>query len=219
MAETVKEHDFIELDYTGKLEDGTVFDTTLESVAKENHLHDEKMKYEPLVICVGEKQLLPGLDDALQGAEIGKEHEIILTPESAFGKREVKNIRVVPLGTFKEHNVQPQPGLQIDIDGQRGVVTRVSGGRVIVNFNHPLAGRKVVYTVKINKKITDQKDQVLYFLSNTFRLPEEKIKVEVKEGKAVVELPMQLPEQITIAIGERLQEVTSLKEVKFAKKE
>ena len=219
MAETVKEHDFIELDYTGKLEDGTVFDTTLESLAKENHLHDEKMKYEPLVICVGEKQLLPGLDDALQGAEIGKEHEIILTPESAFGKREVKNIRVVPLGTFKEHNVQPQPGLQIDIDGQRGVVTRVSGGRVIVNFNHPLAGRKVVYTVKINKKITDQKDQVLYFLSNTFRLPEEKIKVEVKEGKAVVELPMQLPEQITIAIGERLQEVTSLKEVKFAKKE
>ena len=215
MTEKIKEHDFIELDYTGKLEDGTVFDTTEEKVAKEKGFYQENMKFGPATICVGENQILPGLDKNLIGKELDKEFEVKLSPEEAFGKRDVKKMRIMPISAFKEHNMQPQPGLQIEADGETGTVTRVSGGRVIVNFNHPLAGKEVVYVVKVNKKITDSKDKIVSFLSTSMRMPEDKIDVTISEEKAEIKLPMQLPEQFTEAVGKKLEELTKLKEVKF----
>ncbi len=215
MTDKIKEHDFIELDYTGKLEDGTVFDTTEEKVAKEKGFYQEKMKFGPATICVGENQILPGLDKNLIDKELGKEFEVKLSPEEAFGKRDIKKMKIMPISAFKEHNMQPQPGLQIEADGETGTITRVSGGRVIVNFNHPLAGKEVIYAVKVNKKITDPKEQIISFLSTSMRMPEDKIDVSVAEDKAEIKLPMQLPEQFTEAIGKRLEELTKLKEVKF----
>ncbi|HLD01110.1 MAG TPA: peptidylprolyl isomerase [Candidatus Nanoarchaeia archaeon] len=216
MPEKAQLHDFIELDYTGKLENGVVFDTTQEQAAKKSNIFSAKIKYSPLIICLGEKQLLPGLDSALSGAEIGMVHEIILAPESAFGKRDIKKMRVVPMATFIEHKVNPQPGLEIDVDGERGIVSSISGGRVIVNFNHPLAGRKVIYTVKIIRKITDLKEQVAAYLAATFRIPEDKFKIAASEGKKVeVELPVQFPPQIIELIDKKLLELTSAEKIEF----
>ena len=121
----------------------------------------------------------------------------------------------MPISAFKEHNMQPQPGLQIEADGETGTITRVSGGRVIVNFNHPLAGKEVVYLVKVNKKITDPKEQIITFLSTSMRMPKDKINVTVNEDKAEIKLPMQLPEQFTGVIGKKLADLTKLKEVNF----
>tara|TARA_Y100000310_G_scaffold343848_1_gene453475 strand:+ start:1501 stop:2181 length:681 start_codon:yes stop_codon:yes gene_type:complete len=223
MADKVVKGDFVEVDYTGKLPDGLIFDTTLEKVAKENNLFDPKQKYEAATICIGERQLLPGLDSGLEGKEVGKEYQVALKPEDAFGKRDVKKMRVMPSSTFKEHDMKPYPGLQIDVDGVMGTVTRVSGGRVIVNFNHPLAGKEVLYAVKINKKVTDQKEQVSAFLNTTLKLSRDKIKIdfsgEGKEKKAVVEIPMVLPEQFTSALGEKLADLTNLKSIEFKSKQ
>lgn len=213
MAEKVKLHDFVEIEYTGKLVDGTVFDTTVEDVAKNNKLFSSKVKYKPATICIGEKQLLAGLDAQLVDKEVGQSYTITLKPVEAFGKRDVKNMRIVPMSTFKEHNLQPQPGLQIDVDGEMGVVTQISGGRVIVNFNHPLAGREVMYDFKILNKITSAKEQVELFLATSLRLPKEMLKVHVLEGKASVELPFTLPESFLDALKKKLVELTGLKEI------
>jgi len=218
MTETVQKHDFVELDYTGKLTDGTVFDTTFLEVAKENGL-TEGAALKPIIVCIGESHVLPGLDEELEGKEVGKSYTFNLQPEKAFGKRDIKKMRIVPINTFKEHNVQPRPGLQIDIDGERGTVSRVSGGRVIVNFNHPLAGKEVAYDLTIKRKITDKAEQVKSFLNMTLRMPTEQIKVEINEGKADVELPMGLPPQFTGAIAEKLAEVTGLKTIEFKAKD
>lgn len=216
--EKVKEKDFVKVDYTGKLPDGSVFDTTLEKVAKENNIFSEKMNYSPVTVCIGEKQILPGLDENLEGKEIGKEYTVTLPVEKAFGKRDIKKMRIVPSSTFKEHNIAPQPGLQIDIDGQMGTITRVSGGRIIVNFNHPLAGKEITFTFKINEKITDTKEKLVSFLHSTLRIPEEKIEAEVKEDKAEITLPMDFPLQITTMLAQKLVELTGLKDVLFQKK-
>ena len=165
MVDKIKNHDFVEIDYTGKLLDGTIFDTTLEKVAQENNISNEKAKYKPAIICVGEKQLLPGLDDQLADKEVGKEYTINISAEDAFGKRDIKKMKIIPMNTFREHKMQPQPGLQINVDGEIGVVSRVSGGRVIVNFNHPLAGKEVSYIFTINRKITDVKEKISSFCS------------------------------------------------------
>tara|TARA_Y100000310_G_C20591466_1_gene768277 strand:+ start:615 stop:1286 length:672 start_codon:yes stop_codon:yes gene_type:complete len=217
--EKIKEQDFIEINYTGKLGDGTIFDTTDEKVAKDNEIYDEKTKFGPATVCVGEQQVLPGLDKELVGKEVGKEFTVKLEPEQAFGKRDVKKMRIMPASAFKEHNMKPYPGLQIDVDGQMGTISRVSGGRIIVNFNHPLAGKEISYEVKILRKITDAAEKIKSYLNSTLRVPEEKIKVEIKEEKASIDLPTQLPEQFTEMVGKRLAALVGLKEVSFAKKE
>src|SRR3989344_3936846 len=216
MTNKINHHDFIELNYTGKLVDGTVFDTTEEKVARDSGIYDQKMKLGPATICVGEQQILPGLDQQLIGKEIGQEYTFKLNAEQAFGKRDIKRMRIMPASAFKEHNMKPYPGLQIDVDGEMGLITRVSGGRIIVNFNHPLAGKDVIYNVNILRKITEQNQQLTAFLNSTLKIPADKIQVEISEEKAAVTIPAQLPEQFTEMIGKKLAELVKLKEVKFS---
>src|SRR3989338_2010439 len=215
MAETIQVHDFVEVDYTGKLPDGSVFDTTNVDVAKKNGVFSEKSSYGSLVICVGERQILPGIDAQLVGKDVGNSYVMNLTAEQAFGKRDIKKMKIVPINNFREHNLLPQPGLQVDVDGEIGFVTSVSGGRVIVNFNHPLAGKDVVYSVSVKRKIMDVKEKIEYYISSTFRLKKEAVKVVVDAGagKASVDVPFMLPAQFFEAMSKRLQDIVGLKEV------
>ena len=219
MSEKIKLHDFIEIDYTGKLADGAVFDTTDEKVAKEHHLHTPKQKYKPAVVCVGERQLLPGLDAQLVDKELGKEYTVALPPEKAFGKRDIKLVKIMPMDMFRQHKVQPHPGLQVDVDGEMGIVHRVSGGRVMVNFNHPLAGKEVTYSYRVVRKVTDQKEKVSAFLSAMLRLPAEAMKIEVKDNAATVTIPGELPAQISTILAQKLVQLTGLKDILFKKEE
>ena len=215
MAETIKEHDFVEIDYTGKLTDGTVFDTTSEKVAKDNHFHNPKMIFERAVICVGEKQVLPGLDEALVEKELGKEYIVTIPAEKAFGKRDIKKMRIVPIAEFKKHNLQPQPGLQINMDGEVGIIVRISGGRVIVNFNHPLAGKEVNYSFKMHRKVTDHQEKIVSFLRMVLRIKKEAFKVKVENDKATVEMPGGFPQQFLDMLGEKLTTATGLNSIEM----
>jgi FKBP-type peptidyl-prolyl cis-trans isomerase SlyD len=217
MADTIQLHDFVEVDYTGKLPEGVVFDTTSADVAKKNGIASGKTSYGPLVICVGERQILPGIDAQLVGKEIGKSYIMNLSAEQAFGKRDIKKMRIVPINNFREHNLMPQPGLQVDVDGEIGFVTSVSGGRVIVNFNHPLAGKDVVYDVMVKRKISDVKEKIEHYVSSMFRLKKEavKVSVDVAAGKATVDVPFMLPAQFFDAMSKRLQDIIGLKEVEI----
>ena len=59
----VKKGDFVELEYTGKIKlMNKVFDTSDQKIAKTNDIYNEKMKYGPITICIGEKNVLQGLD-------------------------------------------------------------------------------------------------------------------------------------------------------------
>ncbi|MBI2666447.1 peptidylprolyl isomerase [Candidatus Woesearchaeota archaeon] len=219
----LQKHDFVVVEYTGKLPEGKIFDTTNEKIAREAGIFSQKMKYESAEICIGEQQVLPGLDRALIGKEVGKKYIVTLAPEHAFGKRDVKKIKMVPTATFMEHKVQPFPGLQIDVDGEIGTVLRVAGGRILVNFNHPLAGKEVVYEVEVKRKITEPKEQVTAFVHRVFGVPEEQITVELadegeKEKKVVLTLPFDFPVQLSDAFAKKLAELVKVKTVEFRKK-
>lgn len=218
MAEKVQLHDFITLQYTGKLPDGTVFDTTDETIAKQHGLFAKNASYGPMTICVGEKQILPGLDDALVDKEVGNTYTILLSPEQAFGKRDIKNLRIVPMNVFREHKLNPQPGLQITVDGQLGIVNQVSGGRVIVNFNHPLAGRDVQYDVELLEKVTDVKMQLETFLHTALRIPKKELAIQLDEKRATIALPVALPKEFTDILGKKLATLTALEEVTITSK-
>jgi len=134
----LKKHDFIEVDYTGKIkESGEVFDTTNIEVAKKNQIFEAERVTGPVVICLGEGLILPGLEKKLEGRELG-EYNIDLSAEEGFGKKSAKLIQLIPTAKFKKQDVRPMPGLQISVDGMMGTIKTVTGGRTIVDFNHPL---------------------------------------------------------------------------------
>ena len=175
-------HKFIEVEYTGKLTDGTVFDTTDEKTAKENNLHDPKLSYGPLTICMGEGHLIKGLEEQIRDKGTGS-YTIELESEKAFGKRDAKLIQLVPLKKFTEQNIKPFPGLQLNVDNAMATVKTVSGGRCMVDFNHPLAGKDIVYDIKINKEVTDDLEKVKGLLEVEMRA---KPKVDLKEDTITI---------------------------------
>ncbi|MDP2926397.1 MAG: peptidylprolyl isomerase [Nanoarchaeota archaeon] len=152
----INKNDFIELEFTG-FSNGEMFDTTDKKEAKEMGL-DADVK--PIIISVGNGMLLKGFDDSLEGKELGKRYSIKLSPDKAFGPRNPKLIKTMPMGVFIEKKMNPYPGMTLQMDNYIAKVLSVSGGRVIVDFNNPLAGKEIEYSFMINKKIDDDKEKI-----------------------------------------------------------
>jgi len=97
----------------------------------------------------------------------GEEREATFGSEKAFGSRMKEMVKVMSIMDFKEHDVFPQPGVTIHMDTDQGriygTIKSVSGGRVMVDFNHPLANKKVKYKIKLVDVIdgTEQKLEAL----------------------------------------------------------
>lgn len=217
MTETVKKGDFVEIDYTGTLKElKIVFDTSIEAVAKKEGIFNSKMTYEPVSICVGEGQILPGLDSGLEDLEIGKEHEVLLPPERAFGKKDGKLMKLVPTSVFRKEKINPVPGLQINIDGTIGTIKTVSGGRTVVDFNHPFSGKEVVYTVNLKRKITEDKEKVLALVELALNQKKGAIEIEIINGDAKINVKKEVPEELIKILKDRItKKIPNIKNVEF----
>jgi len=209
----INKKDFVEIEYTGKIKEGMVFDTTNPEIAKENNIYNEKMSYVPVVVCVGEHQIIKGLDKYLEGREVGEEYEVNLKPEESFGKKDAKLLKMVPMSVFKKQNITPVPGLQLNIDDTIGTVRTVTGGRTIVDFNHPLAGRDMVYKIKIKRLVKDKKEKINSYFKTQFNITNAD--VEIKEDKAEVDLKIPLPKEAVDKLKEKLIKITNIKNIEF----
>jgi len=157
--ETAKKKDFIELEFLGKnLLNNEIFDTNVLEEAKK--INPDIKDVRPLVICIGQEMVVKGLDEFLDGKEIGKKYNLKLTPDKAFGKRDPKLIRLIPMKVFLEQKIYPQPGMTLALDNSLVKVVSVSGGRVMVDFNNPVAGKDIEYEFTIKKIISDDKEKV-----------------------------------------------------------
>ena len=187
MVTIIKKGEFIEVEYTGKLKDNNkVFDTTSEKIAKDSGIFNPGVNYGPVVICVGQGHLLKGLDNEVVGKEIGKDLHTEIKPEDAFGKKEAKLLKIVPTNIFKKQNINPAPGMQINIDGLFGIIKTVSGGRSVVDFNHPFSSKEVLYDYKINRIVTDDKEKISSYLILSLNCKPEGFSIDIKDKKATV---------------------------------
>lgn len=185
----IKENDFIEVDFVGRVKDGEVFDSTKkEDLEKLHEGHDHSVEAKPFVFCIGKDMFLKALDEFLVGKEVGKEYEIELEPEKAFGKRDPSSVQRIPSKVFKEQRVSPYPGAMFNFDGRIGKVLTVSGGRVIVDFNHALSGKDVAYKIKVLRKVDDLNEKIkavnnFFFKKNVdFELDEKNKKIIIDAG-------------------------------------
>jgi FKBP-type peptidyl-prolyl cis-trans isomerase 2 len=155
----IKEKDFVEIEFTGKISNtNEIFDTNIKADAEKANLNTKNIK--PFVLSVGEKMLPEELDKDLVGKDLNKEYTLDLSPENAFGKRNPQMVKMIPTKYFHEQKIDPVRGMQLALDGQLVKVLSSDKGRTLVDFNNPLAGKSVTYTYKINKIVTDQKEKI-----------------------------------------------------------
>ena len=108
---------------------------------------------EPVEVCMGSGVLTEGMELALYGLETGDRQTLTLTPEQGFGLRDEDNIHMMPLSDFPD-DLKPESGLVFEFEtpnGQDilGTVLAVKDGMAEVDFNHPLAGQLLVFTVEV----------------------------------------------------------------------
>jgi FKBP-type peptidyl-prolyl cis-trans isomerase 2 len=185
-----QKNDFIEVEFTGRMKEGEVFDSNIsEELKKLNSSQQAK----PFVFCLGQDMFLTGIEEFLIGKEIGN-YEIELTPEKAFGLRNPSQVQMIPLKVFIEHQINPIPGAVLTFDNKLGKVLTVSGGRM-VDFNNPLAGKEVVYKVNVLRKVEDKIEKIkslnefLFRRDFKFEIQDKKLIIDVDKGfKPFVEL-------------------------------
>ncbi len=107
----------------------------------------------PLIVAVGQKQVLPGLDEALLKAELEKEVSVTIPPEKGYGERNPDLVRLVPMELFRRQGIDPVVGMPVELDNMQARVQSVSGGRVRVDFNPELAGKTIDYKFKIVEQL------------------------------------------------------------------
>jgi len=216
--ETIKNGDFIEIEYIGSLEDGTIFDTTDEGVAKKNNLYNKNSEYGPAIICIGQRNIIKGIDDQLEGKQTRTEYDLKINPEDGFGKKNAKLIQLVSTSKFLKQNINPMPGLQVNIDNNFGIIKNVSGGRALVDFNHPLAGQNLIYKIRVRKLVHDDSEKLKALLSMQLGMPKKDFEITIADKKASVktkkkiEMPPELGKQFSKGISSL---IPSVQEVEF----
>lgn len=209
----MKKGDFIKIDYVGRVSlTGEIFDLTIEDIAKKEGIFDEKRKYSPVLVIMGADMVVPGVEKKLLDMDPGHEREFELSPKDGFGKREMGLIKIISLAQFHKQNINPVPGAFVQIQGSQAKVQSVSGGRVRVDFNHPLSGKNVHYRVKIVEKV----DGVLNKAKSLIEYYGIKADTSVTENNLKIITVMPMPDVVKKLVEGKLKEwITEIKEIKF----
>jgi peptidylprolyl isomerase len=183
--------DFILIDYTAKVkETNEVFDTTSEEIAKKEHLYKEGEIYEPKLIVIGEGWVLKALDESLTTMEIGKTASVEIPPDKGFGERDPEKVRRVPLKQLIAKGVTPSLGTRIEYGGKLAIVRAIGAGRVLLDFNPPLAGKTLVYEVTVQKKLETKNEKIVAIIHRRIPVVEEtKFKFTLKAKIVSIEMP------------------------------
>ncbi|MCD6575708.1 MAG: peptidylprolyl isomerase [Nanoarchaeota archaeon] len=135
----IKKGDIVKVEYTGTLDDGTVFDTSKGKA--------------PLEFKVGEGRIIKGFEEAVIGMEKGEEKEVRIPPEKAYGDPNPELIAEVPREQFPK-DMELKEGMIISIDvpnlGQLpATITKVDDEKVTIDLNPPLAGKTLNFKIKV----------------------------------------------------------------------
>ncbi|MFA5246551.1 MAG: FKBP-type peptidyl-prolyl cis-trans isomerase [Candidatus Micrarchaeia archaeon] len=170
--DSVKQGDVVLVDFVArKSSDNAVFATTIKAEGDKANLHEghdepgHVHEYKPMMIVAGKGQTIKGLDDAIVGSEVGKKKSIKISVDNAFGQRDASRIRLIPIGEFRKREIQPYPGMPLELDGGlEGIVKSVEAGRVKVDFNAPLAGEDLQYDFTVTKCASTPAEKIAMLL-------------------------------------------------------
>jgi peptidylprolyl isomerase len=187
----LQKDDFILIDYTRKVkETNEINDTTTEDVAKKEHIYREGAIYEPKLVIIGEGLYLKPLEDALTTLEISKPATVEIPPEKAFGQRDPAKIKRVPIKQLYAKEITPVLGAQIEFQGKDAVIRSIGAGRVLLDFNPPLAGKTLIYEVTIVKKLESNEAKIGALIHRRIPIVEiSKFKLTIQDKSLTIDMP------------------------------
>jgi len=134
MSKAIEIGDTVTFTYEGRIEDGSTF-----------HLHDDG----PVAIEIGSGELVKGLERGIVGMEQGQDKEFQVTPEEGYGELNPDLVQTVDYELLKQNDINPEVGMVIQTPHGNCHVVEIDGNNVKISYNHPLAGDKLTYSVKI----------------------------------------------------------------------
>lgn len=191
--------DFVKISYTGRTKDGKIFATTDEKTAKENGIFDENAVYKPVILIYEESgdKITEKIKEEIKNEKVGTEKEIII-PKELNQSYNPKLVQIYPLHLFKKQNLNPFPGMLVKFDRGIGKVISVAGGRVKVDFNSDIAGKELIYKVKVEGIAATTEEKINYLIERNFGTIEKfrfNLEKNKNEGKA---LNIEIPENIFV---------------------
>jgi len=134
-----KKGDKVKVHYTGKLNDGSVFDSSVDR--------------EPLEFEVGAGMMIAGFDNAVVGMKVGDKKTANITADEAYGQKNDEMIVEIPKTQLPE-DLTPEVGQQLGMQQPNGqsipvVVTKVEDSTIEIDANHPLAGKDLVFDIEL----------------------------------------------------------------------
>jgi FKBP-type peptidyl-prolyl cis-trans isomerase 2 len=151
---TIETGDSVTIEYTGRLDDGSVFDTTRESVAERSGIAEEQpdREYAPMTFEIGAEQVIEGLEEALKGSERGETLTVEVPPEKAYGEwdeERVQEFETEEITSMLGGQV-PEEGAYLETqNGDLGEVVDVGEDLVRIDFNPHLVGETLEFEVEI----------------------------------------------------------------------
>ena len=184
--------DFILINYTAKVkETNEVFDTTIEETAKKEHLHKEGEVHEPKLVVIGEGWVLKALDESLTTMKLNKAQSVEIPPDKAFGPRDPEKVKRVPLKHLLAKDVHnPTVGMRIDYNGKMATIRTIGAGRVLLDFNPPLAGKTLIYDVTVDKKLETSEQKISALIHRRIPVVEpEQFKFTIQKKNLTIDMP------------------------------
>ncbi|MDD4876579.1 MAG: peptidylprolyl isomerase [Dehalococcoidales bacterium] len=136
---TAKNGDIIKVHYTGKLDDGTVFDTSAER--------------EPLEFTLGEGRVISGFEEAVRDMQVGQSKTITIPADQAYGQHRDDLVMIAERTQLPEDLI-PELGQQLQMQQPDGtttivVIIDISETTITVDANHPLAGKDLTFEIEV----------------------------------------------------------------------
>ncbi len=138
-----------------KVEKGSVVSVDYELHLGDGKVVDASEPGEPLAYIHGEGQIVPGLERALEGLSTGDARQVVVSPDDGYGAHDARGVQEVPRNAFPA-GMDPQPGMELVAQGPQGesvpfVIREVKPETVVIDLNHPLAGKTLHFAVTVRE--------------------------------------------------------------------
>ena len=135
----IQEGKFVSIHYTGKLDNGEIFDSCTGDI--------------PFEFEVGAGRVIAGLDSAVRDMSVDDQKTVVINPEEGYGEYNEEMVHSLPASEIKAH-FEPEVGMTIGVQMENGAqvpatIKEVGESQVMIDFNHPLAGKRLHFDVKI----------------------------------------------------------------------
>jgi FKBP-type peptidyl-prolyl cis-trans isomerase SlyD len=148
-----------------KIENGKVVGIDYSLHLGDGNVVDASAPGDPLTYLHGEGQIVPGLESALEGLDVGESKKVVVAPEQGYGEHDARGVQEVPRSAFPAE-FEPKIGMELTAEGQDGQavpfsIREVKPASVVIDLNHPLAGKTLHFDVTVRevREATDEEKE------------------------------------------------------------